>query len=144
MGLVSDLLDSKGTDVFTVTPDQSVLDATECMAKVSAGSAVVMDKGEAVGIISERDVLRKIVLTGTSVADTPIRQIMSGDLVTVTPETTLDECMSLVTEKRVRHLPVVQDRQLCGIISIGDIVKYLVVEKDFKIKNLESYINGAM
>ena len=114
------------------------------MVAISAGTSVVMDGGEVVGIISERDVIRKVVLKGLSIAEVKVGEIMSTELTTITPETSLDKCMKLMTEQRIRHLPVLRDRQLCGIVSIGDVVKYLIVEKDFKIKNLETYISGVM
>jgi CBS domain-containing protein len=136
MGAVSNLLDSKGYDVLTVKPDQPVQEAVEQMETISAGTALVMDGGEVLGIISERDVFRKVILEGKSIGNVLVKDIMSTGLTTVTPDTPLDECMQLMTEKRIRHLPVLRDKQLCGIVSIGDVVKYLVVEKDFKIKNL--------
>ena len=144
MGAVSNLLDSKGYDVLTVKPDQTVQEAIAKMAEISAGTSVVMDGGEVVGIISERDVIRKVILQGKSIENVKVGDIMSSNLTTITTETSLDKCMKLMTEKRIRHLPVLRDRQLCGIVSIGDVVKYLIVEKDFKIKNLETYISGVM
>ena len=144
MSAVLNLLDSKGNDVLTVKPEQLVKEAVRRMEEISAGTALVMDNGEVVGIISERDVFRKVVLGGKSIETVKVSDIMSTALTTVSPETALDECMQLMTEKRIRHLPVLRNKQLCGIISIGDVVKYLVVEKDFKIKNLETYISGAM
>jgi CBS domain-containing protein len=144
MGAVSNLLDSKGRDVLTVRPDQPVHEALDNMAKLSAGTSVVMDGGEVVGIFSERDVIRKVVLEGKDIDDVLVKDIMSSNLTTVSLETSLDQCMKLMTDKRIRHLPVLRDKQLCGIVSIGDVVKYLIVEKDFKIKNLESYISGVM
>lgn len=144
MGAVSNLLDSKGYDVLTVKPDQPVHEAIEQMEDLSAGTSVVMDGGAVVGIISERDVIRKVVLLGKSIDDVKVQDIMSASLTTVTPETSLDDCMKLMTDKRIRHLPVLRDKALCGIVSIGDVVKYLIVEKDFKIKNLETYISGVM
>jgi len=144
MGAVSNLLDSKGSDVLTVKPDQPVHEALERMAEVSAGTSVVMDGGAVVGIVSERDVIRKVVLLGRNIDDAKVQDIMSTNLTTVAPETSLDTCMKLMTDQRIRHLPVMRDKQLCGIVSIGDVVKYLVVEKDFKIKNLETYISGVL
>jgi CBS domain-containing protein len=144
MGAVSNLLDSKGYDVLTVKPEQPVHEAIEQMEDISAGTSVVMDGGDVVGIISERDVIRKVVLKGKSIDDVTVQDIMSTQLTTVAPETSLDECMQLMTDKRIRHLPVLRDKALCGIVSIGDVVKYLIVEKDFKIKNLETYISGVM
>lgn len=144
MGAVSNLLDSKGRDVLTVEPDTTVHDAIEKMEDISAGTAVVMDGDDVVGIVAERDIIRKVVLADNKLDQVKVSEVMSTNLTTVTPETSLDECMELITEKRIRHLPVLRDGSLCGIVSIGDIVKYLVYEKDFKIKNLETYISGVM
>jgi len=142
MGAVLNLLDSKGRDVLTVDPDTSVREAIEKMEDISAGTAVVMEGGAVVGMVSERDVIRKVVLRGQKIDKVKVRELMSTDLTTITPETSLDDCMQLITEKRIRHLPVLCNGSLCGIVSIGDVVKYLIVEKDFKIKNLEAYISG--
>ena len=144
MGAVSNLLDSKGSDVLTVDPDATIREAIEKMAEISAGTALIMEGGTVVGIISERDVMRKVLLKGKRLHEVYVREIMTTDLTTITPDTPLDDCMKLITDKRIRHLPVLRDGQLCGIISIGDVVKYLIVEKDFKIKNLETYISGSM
>ena len=144
MGAVLNLLKSKGRDVLTVDPDTSVREAIEKMEDISAGTVVVMEGGAVVGMVSERDVIRKVVLQGQKIDKVKVREIMSTDLTTITPETLLDDCMQLITEKRIRHLPVLCNGSLCGIVSIGDVVKYLVVEKDFKIKNLETYISGCV
>lgn len=144
MSAVSNLLDSKGYDVLTVKPDQPIHEAISRMEEISAGTALVMEDGDVIGIISERDIFRKVVLEGKSIDTVKVSDIMSTRLTTVSPDTSLDECMQLMTEKRIRHLPVLRDKQLRGIVSIGDVVKYLVVEKDFKIKNLETYISGVM
>jgi len=144
MGAVLNLLKSKGRDVLTVDPDASVREAIEKMEDISAGTVVVMEGGAVVGIVSERDVIRKVVLQGHKIDKVKVRELMSTDLTTITPETSLDDCMQLITEKRIRHLPVLSNGSLCGIVSIGDVVKYLIVEKDFKIKNLETYISGGV
>lgn len=144
MAAVSNLLDSKGSDVLTVKPDATVSEAIQQMAQISAGTSVVMEGGAVVGIISERDVIRKVVLPGKDISSVKVSDIMSTELTTVTAETSLDDCMQMMTDQRIRHLPVLRDKALCGIISIGDVVKYLIVEKDFKIKNLETYISGVM
>lgn len=144
MSAVSNLLDSKGSDVLTVKPNQSVSEALNQMEERFAGTSVVMEDGGVVGIISERDVIRKVVLGKKDINKVQVRDIMTGNLTTVSPETSLDDCMMLMTNKRIRHLPVLRDKNLCGIVSIGDVVKYLIVEKDFKIKNLETYISGMM
>jgi len=142
MGAVLNLLKAKGRDVLTVDPDTSVREAIEKMEAISAGTVVVMEGGVVVGMVSERDVIRKVVLQGQKIDKVKVRELMSTDLTTITPETSLDDCMQLITEKRIRHLPVLCNGSLCGIVSIGDVVKYLIVEKDFKIKNLETYISG--
>ncbi len=144
MGAVSNLLDSKGSDVLTVDPDATIREAIEKMAEISAGTALIMEGGTVIGIISERDVMRKVLLKGKRLHEVYVREIMTTDLTTITPDTSLEDCMKLITDKRIRHLPVLRDGHLCGIISIGDVVKYLIVEKDFKIKNLETYINSSM
>ena len=144
MGVVSNLLESKGHVVLTVSPDTSVRDAIEKMADISAGTAVVVEGADIVGIISERDVIRKVVLQDKKIDKVKVKEIMTTDLTSITQETSLDDCMQLITEKRIRHLPVICGGSLCGIVSIGDVVKYLIVEKDFRIKNLETYISGAM
>ena len=144
MGAVSNLLDSKGCNVLTVSPETTVHDAIEQMEDISAGTVIVEEDGKIVGIVAERDVIRKVVLADKELSDVTVSEIMSTNLITVTPETSLDDCMELITEKRIRHLPVLTDGNLSGIVSIGDIVKYLVFEKDFKIKNLETYISGVM
>jgi CBS domain-containing protein len=144
MGAVSNLLDSKGRDVLTVSPDTSVREAVEKMEAISAGTALVMENGEVAGIVSERDVIRKAVLLDKNISDVKVKDIMTTNITSITQETSLDECMKLITEKRIRHLPVICSGTLCGIISIGDVVKYLIVEKDFKIKNLVTYISGVM
>lgn len=144
MGAVSNLLDSKGSDVLTVDPDATIRVAIEQMAEISAGTALIMENGVVIGIISERDVMRKVLLKGKRLHEVKVREIMTTDLTTITPDTPLEDCMKLITDKRIRHLPVLRDGKLCGIISIGDVVKYLIIEKDFKIKNLETYISGAM
>ncbi len=144
MGAVSNLLDAKGRDVLTVSPDTPVREAVEKMEAISVGTALVMDGGEVVGIVSERDVIRKVVLEDKDISKVKVKEIMTTNIVSITQDTPLDECMKLITEKRIRHLPVICGGTLCGIVSIGDVVKYLIVEKDFKIKNLETYISGVM
>jgi len=145
MGVVANLLESKGNFVLTVTPETTIHEALVKMEEISAGTALVVNDGKLAGIFSERDVIRKVILQGKSIANIPVKEIMSTDLTTVTPDKSLDECMQLMTEKRIRHLPVLNnDNEIVGIVSIGDVVKYLVVEKEFKIKNLETYISGSM
>jgi len=120
-----------------------VYDALKLMADKEIGALLVLEGGRLVGVISERDYARKVILKGKSSLDTPVKEIMTQDFVWVRPEQTVEECMGLVTEKRIRHLPVLVDDQVVGIISIGDLVKAVIDEKDFTIKQLESYITGS-
>jgi CBS domain-containing protein len=142
MATVSKLLEKKGKEIISVSPDAVVRDAIAKMAEKSAGTALVMDGNQLVGIFSERDFIRKIYLKDKCGAGVPVRDIMSADLTTVTVDTSLESCMNLMTDKRIRHLPVLDGAQVVGIVSIGDIVKYMITEKEFLIKNLESYISG--
>jgi CBS domain-containing protein len=144
MSTVSKLLDSKGHDVLTVHPGLPVREAVAEMAERSAGTAVVTKNGKVVGIVSERDVIRKVILENKDISSVTAQDIMSTDLSVVTAETSIEDCMALMTEKRIRHLPVMCGEKLCGIVSIGDVVKFLASEQEFTIKNLESYISGSM
>ncbi len=142
MGSVSKVLEKKGRKIVAVSPDTMVLDAVSKMAECSAGTALVMDGTQLVGIISERDVLRKIYLQNKCGKGVQVREIMTSKLTVVSPEDSLDNCMYLMTDRKIRHLPVLDNDQVVGVVSIGDIVKYMVSEKEFLIKNLESYISG--
>jgi CBS domain-containing protein len=142
MSTVSKVLDRKGKEILSVSPDAAVFDTIEKMAQRSAGTALVMDGGQLVGIVSERDFIRKVYLQNKCGQEVAVKDIMSTGLSTVTPDEVLENCMSTMTEKRIRHLPVLQGGNVVGIISMGDIVKYLSDEKDFEIKNLQSYISG--
>lgn len=142
MSKVSKVIGKKEAGVLSVCPESAVFDAIEKMAAISAGTALVMDGEKLVGIISERDFIRKLYLKNKCGQGVTVKDIMSSNPTTVTPDDELDDCMSIMTEKRIRHLPVVEDGKVVGIISMGDIVKYLVDEKDFEIKNLQSYISG--
>ncbi len=144
MSTVSNLLDSKGRDVLTVHPGLPVRDTLVQMTELSVGTAVVTESGKVVGIVSERDVLGKVVLENKNIDKVAVREIMSTELTVVAAETSIENCMALMTEKRIRHLPVMCGEKLCGIVSIGDVVKFLASEQKFKIKNLESYISGSM
>ncbi|TAN35876.1 MAG: CBS domain-containing protein [Verrucomicrobia bacterium] len=144
MTTVQRILDTKGRDVFTCTPQDTVLAAAARMTERGVGALLVADaKGQPVGIITERDLLRKVVSVNKSHPDLKVADIMSKMLWTVTPEQNIDECMKLMTERRIRHLPVVQHDKLLGLISIGDVVKHLLSEKDFIINQLETYIKAG-
>ena len=142
MATVRKLLEGKGKELISVSPDTGIRDAIAKMAEKSAGTALVMDGSRLVGIFSERDFIRKIYLQDKCGKNVRVKEIMSTGLTTVGMDTALEDCMNLMTDKRIRHLPVLDGDQVVGIVSIGDIVKYMVGEKDFLIKNLQSYISG--
>jgi len=138
---VRHLLDRKGPAIYSVKPDDPVLEAIRVMAERHVGALVVMDGARLVGIVSERDYARKIILKGRSSADTPVSQIMSSPVRTVVPESSVQECMELMTEHRVRHLPVLESGRVIGVVSIGDLVKEVIRDQQETIEQLESYIH---
>ena len=142
MKIVKDILKGKGYDVWTIHPDAMVYDALALMAEKNVGALVVVEGERPIGVISERDYARNMILKGRTSRDTAIREIMTPLAVTVRPEQDLEECMQLMTDKRVRHLPVMQGDKLIGIVSIGDIVKGVISTKEFMIEQLEKYIKG--
>ncbi|MEJ0036931.1 MAG: CBS domain-containing protein [Gammaproteobacteria bacterium] len=141
MASVSDLLDSKGAAVYSVGPDDPVLEAIRTMAERHVGALLVVKDGELLGIISERDYARKVILLGRSSSDTPVSQIMSAPVHTVTLKHTVDDCMRLMTQHRVRHLPVIESGRVVGVISIGDLVKAVIEDQRQTIEQLEGYIH---
>ena len=142
MKTVQGILDAKGSDVWSIDGDSSVFDALEYMAEKSIGAVLVVNDGELVGIMSERDYARKIILMSRASRETKISEIMTSDPICVTSSDTVSNCMQLMTEKRFRHLPVVDDGALVGLISIGDVVRAVISEQQFMIDQLESYITG--
>jgi CBS domain-containing protein len=142
MRQVKHLLDVKGRAVYTARPDETVFVALQRMAEHGIGSLVVVQDSELVGVLSERDYARKVVLRQRSSVDTPVGDIMSSPVLSVGPEASVDECMHLCTERRVRHLPVVDDGKLIGVVSIGDLVKALLDEQSEEIAHLQRYIAG--
>ena len=143
MGAVHDIIRSKGSVIFSTEPGASVYRALEIMQEKNVSSLVVMENQQLVGIFTERDYARKVILKGKSSRETPVGDIMSGNVITVTPDSTVDYCMQLMTEKFIRHLPVVENDNLVGLVSIGDLVKYKIEEQKFIIDNMEHYITGA-
>jgi len=139
---VRQLLADKGHRVFAIAPDEPVLAAVRLMADHYIGALLVMRGDELVGIVSERDYARKIILQNRASADTPVREIMSSPVVTVRPDDTTDTCMRICTERRVRHLPVVEGGKVVGVLSIGDLVKSVISEQSQQIEHLQRYIAG--
>jgi len=139
---VKNLLERKGTQIFAVEPDDPVLEAIEVMADRHVGALLVMRGAELLGIVSERDYARKVILEGRSATETPVWQIMTAPVLTVSLEDTLAQCMQLVTDRRVRHLPVVSGDRVVGIVSIGDLVKCVIEEQQQQIEQLERYITS--
>ncbi|AKD03969.1 CBS domain-containing protein [Pontibacter korlensis] len=143
MGTVRHILQKKGHAVLSITPTTTVYYALELMVEKNVGALLVLDENERfAGIFTERDYARKVILKGKASKETLVREIMSEHPVTVTPDDTVEDCMKLMTHKYIRHLPVVQDGKIVGLVSIGDIVKYIIEEQKFIIDNLEHYITG--
>jgi CBS domain-containing protein len=141
MKTVAQMLERKPTGVISINPDAAVLDALKLLAEKDVGAVLVMDGTRLVGIFSERDYARKVALKGKSSSDTPVNEIMTRQVVFVTPAHTNEECMALMTEKRVRHLPVIDKDRVQGVLSIGDLVKDVISEQQFIISQLEHYIH---
>lgn len=142
MKLVKQLLGEKGQDVWSVEPDDSVYAAVELMADKEVGALIVMEGTKPVGIISERDYARKVILQGYSSKETPVRNIMTSRVVYARPDQTIQDCMGMMSEKRIRHLPVMEEEKVIGVISIGDLVKAIISDQQFTIQQLEQYISG--
>ena len=142
MKLVNHLLDAKGRHVVSVGPDASVFDAIKTMADQTVGSLLVMEDTELLGIITERDYARKVILKGRSSENTRVAEIMTSDVLTTSGAETVNHCMELMTERRIRHLPVVEDNRVTGMISIGDLVQAIISDQQEEIEHLEHYISG--
>ena len=140
MTLVKQLLAAKGDAVWKISPEASVYEALEMMAEKNVGSLVVLDGGKLSGILSERDYARKVILQNKASTKIPVREIMSTTVYCVAPDSTIEQCMALMTEKRIRHLPVLKDDELVGVVSIGDVVKAIMSTQEFLIEQLENYI----
>ena len=142
MTTVEKLLDSKERHIWSIEPNSFVYDAIKLMAEKGIGALVVMEGERLVGILSERDYARKVILKGKSSKKTPVADIMTKDVLFARPEQNVEECMAVMTEKHIRHLPVMDGRQVVGMISIGDLVKTIIAEQKFTIEQLEHYISG--
>ena len=143
MKRVCDLLDGKGRDIWSLPPDATVYEAIDEMAQKGVGALLVMESDQLVGIVSERDYARKVILKGKSSREIRVREIMSHPVICVTPQLTVEQTMALMTEKRVRHLPVVVETEVVGVISIGDVVRGIIEDKEFYIQQLTTYITSA-
>ena len=140
---VSDLLKVKGDAVWYVSPETTLLSALQYMAEKHIGALLVLDGNRIAGIVSERDFVRKIAETDACQIDLPVQEYMTRDVVTITPDQTIEDCMTLMTEERIRHLPVVKDGKPAGMISIGDVVKAIITSQEFTIEQLNKYISGG-
>ena len=143
MGRVSNILQSKSSNIISISPETVVFEALEIMVKNNVSALLVMDKESLVGIFTERDYARKVVLKGKTSKSTLIAEIMTEDPITITPDNSVEDCMRVMTNRFIRHLPVVEDGMVIGIVSIGDLVKFIIEEQKFIIQNLEHYITGT-
>jgi len=143
MDTVNGVLDTKGRDVLSIAPNASVYDAIDMMASKQVGALLVTDAGTPVGIISERDYARKVILKGRSSRDTQIRDIMTPRVIFAQPDMTVKEGLALMTDKRIRHLPVMDENKVVGMVSLGDLVKSIIADQQFTIEQLERYIGGS-
>ena len=139
---VSDILGAKRGELLTIASDASVFDAVKQMVERNVGSLLVTVGGRIEGIVTERDYLRRVTLEGRTDKETPVAEIMSSPLIVVTPETSVDECMSVMTERRIRHMPVVDNGEVVGVVSIGDVVKFKSSQQTYQIQYLNDYISA--
>ena len=140
---VRQILEDKGYNIHSVSPDDMVIDAIRLMAEAKAGALLVMEDGKVAGIISERDYTRKVILNNRSSQNTKVRDIMTSNVISVRPEQNIEECMVVMSKYQVRHLPVVEDNKAIGMLSVMDVVKSIISEKEFIIEQLENYIAGV-
>lgn len=140
---IRDLIDTKGNEIWSISPDQSAYAALEIMAEKNIGALIVIDKGKVAGIFSERDYARKVILKGKASRDTAVRDLMTAKVYAIAPEKTVEECMALMSAAHVRHMPVMDGQVLLGFVSMGDIVKAVLSSKDMTIQDLERYITGS-
>jgi CBS domain-containing protein len=141
-GAISAILKDKGAQVWTITPENKVFDAIRLMSDKNVGALLVVEGETLLGVVSERDYTRKVALKGKSSRDIAVREIVSPDPITVTPSHTIEDCLRLMTMHRVRHLPVLEDEKIAGIVSIGDLVNWVISAQDMAIGQLEGYIHG--
>jgi signal-transduction protein with cAMP-binding, CBS, and nucleotidyltransferase domain len=140
---IAEILEDKGGEVLRIDVDASVFEAVQLMVEMGVGSLLVTEDGEITGIVTERDYLRRVTLEGRTDKETRVGEIMSSPLIVVTPETPIDECMALMTDRRIRHLPVVEEDRVVGLVSIGDVVKFKSKQQTYEIQYLTSYITAG-
>jgi len=142
MHTIGQLLESKGKDIWSIAPHATVFEALQIMAEKNVGVLLVIDDGEVVGIFSERDYARKVILKGKSSKDTSVGDLMTKEVFYIKSQNTLQECMALMTAKHIRHIPVFENNQLIGVVTLGDVVKQIISDQEFTILELEKYITG--
>jgi CBS domain-containing protein len=142
-GTISEILHHKGNQVWSISPNETVFDAIELMAEKNIGALLVIDSNRLVGILTERDYTRKVALKGKSSKQTAVREILTGNPVHVTPDHTIEDCMRLMTEHRVRHLPILEADRILGVVSIGDLVNWIITAQSSTIHQLQTYISGV-
>lgn len=142
MGKVSNIIHTKGNSIYSVPSNTTVYNALVFMLEKKIGALLIIDDGQFIGIFTERDYARKLIVKGKSSKDTPIADVMTKNPITVTLDTSIEDCMKLMSDKKFRHLPVLEDGKLAGIISVGDVVKFIIEEQKFIIENLEQYITN--
>ena len=143
MNTIGQLLESKGKDIWSIAPNATVFEALRIMAKKNVGALLVIDREKLVGVFSERDYARKVILEGKSSKDTAVGELMTKDVYYIDPKNTLHETLAVMTSRRIRHMPVLDNGRLIGIVSIGDVVKQIIAVQEFTIRELEKYISGS-
>jgi CBS domain-containing protein len=144
MGTIKQILQKKGNDVWSIGPQVTAFEALEIMAEKNIGALLVVDEGKLVGIFSERDYARKVILKGKSSKGTPVYELMSTNVFYITPDRTIEDCMALMSAKHIRHLPVLENDKLVGIVTIRDVVKQIISDQEITIQDLENYISGRV
>ena len=143
MTTIAQLLDTKGNQVWSVKPEATIFEALEIMSEKEIGALLVMEDGKLTGIFSERDYARKVILKGKSSKETPVGELMTKKVFYIDPQKTINDCMAMMTAKRIRHVPVIEDNQVMGIVTIGDVVTQIISEQEVTINHLENYITGS-